>query len=402
MNKEDIRASKISIFAHFSATGATEELRDWLIGLRIRELVYIAFPFGAGPGKDGKKIKVFIYRNGEPAGARKSLFGFSRPEIISYIKDFFYSLFYGLFFCSGSDILFCGDNLLSVSGNMLKTFGLVKKTVYYMIDYTPARYKNRFINGLYYFLDRTASYGSDAVWPLCERTIGGRFDDGRLAEDRVKWYAVPYGNHSAGTAGKLRHDMNSIVYMGGIEKNKGAELIIEIGKFLRDKNSGIRLTVIGGGTGVKEFREKLTAHGLENVIDYKGYIEKFDDVLDILIKCGIAIAPYYPFDKNSFTYYADPGKIKTYLGAGLPIVLTAVPPIYRTIEENGAGLISEYDAASFGKKIIEIRENYGSFEKNAMTLGRRYDWDEILSEAFGRLGGQVQRDGKGILNPAIK
>ncbi len=386
MKIDDVPSSKITIFAHFSVTGATEELRDWLLSRKIKELVYIAFPFGGySQGASSSRIKVFVYRYGKLARTKESFVRFKKPEIVSYVKDFIYALYYGFLFCKKNDILFGGDNLLAMAGNILKLAGIVKKTVYYMIDYTPVRYKNPFINGLYYAFDRRASYGSDAVWPLCDKTIGGRFDDGRLSNCRVRWYPVPYGNHFNDFFPKFKHNKMKIAYMGRIDKLKGAELLIPLAEYLLKKKAGFKITAIGDGPYSETFREDIKNKGLSGSIDFIGYIERFEDVMQILLTCGIAIAPYYPFDRNNYTFYADPGKIKSYLGAGLPVVLTSVPPVAALIKEKGAGLIAEYDPQSFGDRIIEIMDNYGGFEKRAAKLGEEFDWERVLTEAFEKL-----------------
>ncbi len=43
MTPGQLADKKIVIFSHYATTGACEELRDWLRGLKIRELVYVAF-----------------------------------------------------------------------------------------------------------------------------------------------------------------------------------------------------------------------------------------------------------------------------------------------------------------------------------------------------------------------
>jgi len=118
-----------------------------------------------------------------------------------------------------------------------------------------------------------------------------------------------------------------------------------------------------------------------------GFVENFNEAVRTLSSCGLAIAPYYPFDKNSFTCYADPGKLKVYLGCGLPIVLTDMPPIARLIEERGAGVTARYDAADFAAQIIKIitSPEYEQFRKNASKLGSQYEWDTIFREAFSKL-----------------
>jgi glycosyltransferase involved in cell wall biosynthesis len=386
MNIEHLLTSKISIFAHFSDTGATEELRDWLLSKKIKELVYISFPFGGRSGKPAdREVRLSIYRNGKLFRTRGSLIRFKKPEIISYAKDFIYALYYGLFYCRKTGIIFSGDNLLAAAANFLKLFGAVKKTVYYMIDYTPVRYENKLVNSLYFSLDRKASYNSDFVWPLCGRTIEGRFEDGRLDKERVRWYAVPYGNHFERYRTLFRHDKKIIVYMGRIDKLKGAELLVPIAECLRVKGTVFRIIVIGDGPYSGAFREEIENKGLHDFIEIAGYIENFEDVVKILLNCGIAVAPYYPFDKNNYTYYADPGKIKSYLGAGLPVVMTSVPPNALEIKERGAGLIADYEPLSFCEKILEIFDNYERFEKNAAGLGKEYDWNRVLAEAFEKL-----------------
>ncbi len=99
------------------------------------------------------------------------------------------------------------------------------------------------------------------------------------------------------------------------------------------------------------------------------------------------IAPYYPFDTNSFTFFADPGKIKLYLGCGLPIVLTDVPPIAQELVREGAGRIARYDAEDFAREVAAVLtgEDYPQMREHARRLGVRYAWPEVFTAAFSRL-----------------
>ena len=60
---------------------------------------------------------------------------------------------------------------------------------------------------------------------------------------------------------------------------------------------------------------------------------------------SVAVAPYAQTDET-FTRYADPGKLKAYLAAGLPIVLTDVPPNARELERRRARSSSRTIAAA--------------------------------------------------------
>jgi glycosyltransferase involved in cell wall biosynthesis len=382
MNAEELKTKKISILAHGAGTGNAEELRDWLIEKKTKEIVYITFPFGASTQKE---ITVEIYRDGKPVRTFRSLVRFKNPVLFSYLKDFIYALVYCLRFCGSSDVLVGSDNLLTLAAVWMKKHSKIGKVVYYMIDYTPVRYSNAAMNNLYYSMDRAAAYGSDVVWPLDPRTIEGRFEDKKLDPKRVHWYAVPYGNHASVFKLPQKVKKNSVCYLGGLLKNKGAELFIPIAEELIRRKTDFRFVIIGGGPYREELESEIKRKKLVKWIDVKGYIKDNDEVQKVLSNCGVALAPYFPEDKNNFTYYADAGKLKSYLGCGLPIVLTDVPPFAKTLAKKGAGLIAKYDAVDFADKIKKVFSTQSGFRMKAVALGEEFDWDLILTKAFGKL-----------------
>lgn len=384
MTPSQLSDNKIVIFSHYATTGACEELRDWLRELKVRELVYVAFPFGKSPDRF---IRVEHFRKGEPVKVMRSLFRARLPEPLAYAKDLLYALLYALRFARGADVLVAGDNLLALAGVLTRRLTRVKRVAYYMIDYTPVRYANRILNALYYGVDRLAAYHADVVWPLTAKIIQGRFESGRLEERHVRWYAVPYGSHLLAADAASACDRKRVVYMGDVLRSKGAELIVPMAQELQRLVPDFRFTVIGGGKDLPALREDVRAAGLEDRFEICGFVENIADVVERLRGAGVAIAPYYPFDANSFTFFSDPGKVKVYLGCGLPIVLTDVPPVAKDIEKEGAGKIARYDAADFANAIASILwdANYLLIRENARRLGERYAWPKVFAEAFARI-----------------
>lgn len=382
MTPREIPGKKFSILAHGTGTGNAEELRDWLLSKKAREVVYITFPFGPSPQKE---IRTEVFRAGRLVRTVKSLVRFGKPSFLSYLKDFLYALFYIPRFCRDSDVTVAGDNLLAAAALASRKRARLGRIVYYMIDYTPVRYGFKPLNELYYALDRYAAEGADCVWPLDERTIGGRFDHGRLDPERVTWYAVPYGNHSARIRLPKSVKASRIVYMGGLLKSKGAELFIPIAEGLARRGVNFEFVIVGGGPYRAELEAEAVRRGLGKKIRVLGYVDDFNEVMDLLKNCGVALAPYYPEDRNNFSYYADAGKLKSYLGCGLPIVVTDVPPFAKVLAKKGAGLIAKYDASDFAEKIARIIRRQSAFRKKAAALGREFDWDRVLTRAFSRL-----------------
>ena len=396
MKPDQMTDKKIVIFSHYATTGACEELCEWLKQTGIRELVYIAFPFG--PCRD-RFIRVETYRDGKAAGVERSLFRLKMPEPFAYAKDLVYAFFYAIKYARNADVLVAGDNLLAVAGLLARKLARVKRMVYYMIDYTPTRYANRALNSIYYSVDRQAAYHADAVWPLTPEIIQGRFASGRLNAQRVRWYAVPYGSHPLEQARpRCTCDRTNVVYMGDIVRNKGAELFVPMAVELVRLMPDVRFTVIGGGKDMQSLRDEIGRAGLAARFDVCGFVEKMEDVVAKLTGGGVAIAPYYPFDKNSFTFYSDPGKVKVYLGCGLPIVLTDVPPIAKTIEREGAGRIAEYDAADFARKVASVMtsSDYPEVCERARQLGLSFAWEKVFCDAFEGLGLGVPGEGGGV------
>jgi glycosyltransferase involved in cell wall biosynthesis len=108
----------------------------------------------------------------------------------------------------------------------------------------------------------------------------------------------------------------------------------------------------------------------------------------ILAEASVGVAPYLT-DVGSFTQFADPGKLKAYLGAGLPIVLTPVPPNAKELEESGAALLVESSPESVASGIQAVFSSAIEWQWRrdaALKLTRRYDWEIILGDALRSLG----------------
>lgn len=373
--------NKIVILSHYATTGACEELRAWLISEKIPELIYIAFPFGHNPEYS---ICVERYLHGKPQPVITSWVRLKLPEPLAYAKDFVFALWYLVRYARHADLVVAGDNLLSAASVLMRRIASLGKLIYYMIDYTPVRYRNPFMNALYRMVDRFAAHRVNAVWPLTRQMIEARFKAGQMDAHRVRWYVVPYGSHPTAAA---EHHREHLVYMGDLVPNKGAELLVSLALKLKERLPDFKLTVIGGGEYLPQLRQEVAQLGLERYVEICGFIREMAEVVAKLSGAGVAIAPYSPHDPNSFTFYADPGKIKVYLGCGLPVVLTDVPPIARELVEKGAGCIAAYDAQSFSDAVERLvsSANYPQHRNAATLLGAQYAWPKIFEEALGQL-----------------
>lgn len=357
-----------------------DELFSYFLDNKVSEIIKVDFPFGE---KSLKTIRFKHYKKQKEHKKFESKIKFSTPTLLSYLKDVIMGLYYGIKFGENTDLFIGMDNLLVLVGFILKKFGIVKQVYYVVIDYTPRRYSNSLLNKIYYSLDRIALYNSDLVLGLNNIMVEQRIKDHNLDKSKIKYKVASFGNHSSKRIkSDYKNNKNNLVYFGGIMKSKGCELFVPIMQSLQAKGfDKIKFHIIGGGD-LDWLQEQVKQANLGDFIKIYGRIEKTEDIDKILLSSGIAIAPYYPEDKNNFSYYADPGKVKVYLGCGLPIIITDVPPIAKDIQSSKAGLISEYKADKFADSIIKIYNSYDKYSKNAIIMGKQFDWKIILDKVF--------------------
>ncbi|MDD4026335.1 MAG: glycosyltransferase, partial [Kiritimatiellae bacterium] len=290
MKLEQLAEKKVVIFSHYATTGAPDELRDWLLKIKVKELVYVAFPFGSN--KDSF-IRVELYKRGELQGTHRSWFRWKMREPLNHVKDLLYAMYYAVHYARGAEVLAAGDNLLTMACVLTRWVTKIRCLVYFMLDYTPVRFRNRFLNETYYAVDRFSAYHADAVWPGASEVVTGRAKAGRLDERRVNWYAVPYGSHPQKECEQTESGRKRIVYLGDVVRNKGAELFVPMACELKKLVPDFRFTVIGGGKDLPALREEVRAAGLDDHFEICGFVDKIEDVVARLSGAGVAIAPYY-------------------------------------------------------------------------------------------------------------
>ncbi len=379
---------KVLIYSHSTedTTGIDDEMYSYLKNQGVPEVTLVQFPFTYS--KNGS-IRICSLSNGMER-RRESTIKFYKPEPISLVKDILYGVWYGFKFGWKADFLFASNNLLAVVGIFLRSIGVVKRVGYNIIDYTPVRYGNPLLNSVYTWVDRFAAYHADHVFPLNKEMIMGRVDSGLFDITKVSWSPMPFGNNSnLYSADDYSHgDAKKLVFFGGLIKSKGVELLVPIMQELKKLGrSDLSLVCIGGGE-VDWLKSEVKKAGLEKVFDIRGRIQDHHEVEKILLSCGVALAPYNPHDENSFSRFADVGKVKVYLGCALPVVITDVPPVAKVLSSEGAGLISEYDAKDIAAKIMKITEKestYKAYRQQAMKLGADFAWPNIFKRAISIL-----------------
>lgn len=377
-----IKNLNIVIASHVLASGPALELENYLIG-KASSVAFVGHPFMDRSDKASfyrlHKGKTLVF---ERQGANWSL-----PEPLMRLKEALFTLGCLLLRKEKIDLYIGSDNYLAFLGLVLKKIGKVDDVILYTIDYVPQRFKNKILNWLYHFFDSYCLKNCKVVWNVSEKIAEAREEfDGLIRSKCVPQILVPLGiwYDRIPRISVAKRDKNTIVFMGHVLKKQGLDVVFNALPLIRKKIPSVRLVVVGKGPYLEELKKLSRVLGVSRIIDFKGYIEDHRDVEEIIAQSTVAVATYVP-DPESFTYFADPGKIKNYLAAGLPVFITDVPAIAKVLDEKKCGVICEYDGHDLSEKIIKLLKNkrmLSLYSKRAAAFAKDFDWNSIFKKAL--------------------
>lgn len=373
--------SKIIIATHVYTTGASQDLKEYLINNKIDKLFFIGHPLFFNPQLNGSGYE--IYKNGKLI--RKKYQKIKKiPEIISYFKAIWLNIYWVIISKDKYDLFIGSDNLNALTGIILKWLGKVRKTVYYVIDYNPVRFNNKILNRIYHFIDQSCVKYSDETWNLSAVMKTARkeyfnFSGGNQIEVPI---GVWFKRIKRLDFNQINHHM--LVYMGHITKKQGVQYILEAIPEIIKTIPDFQFLIIGAGNYLEKLEDLVNELKIKKYVNFTGFIVDHQDVEKMLIKCGLAVAMYEKYDDNgnlSFTHFTDQGKIKSYLACGLPVLLTDIPPIAKIIEKKQCALIIDNDPKIIAQAVIGLMKNkkkLEEFRKNAIDFAQEFDWEIIF------------------------
>jgi len=343
------------------------------------KVIVVSHVFASGPTQ--AVVKYLKEKN--PAGR---LLFISHPlfpeKPLRYLSHFFLTLFRVLKTKEKWDLLIGVNCLNALSGLVLKHFGKVKKVVFYGVDYAPQRFENRLINSAYHLVDQISILYADEVWSLSARMAKAR----RVPEKKSKIVPMGVWLDEIKRAPFSRVKKQTLVFAGHLLPKQGVQLVIQAMPEIIKKIPDFHFLILGKGEYKSTLQKLAKKEGMAARITFAGYIQDHEKMASLISQSAAAIAPYQTGDlKRNFTYYADPGKLKDYLAAGLPIILTDVPHNAYQIEKAGCGIVSAYQKEAIAQAVVKIMKNsqkLKKYRKKALKFIQDYDWRKIYGQVF--------------------
>lgn len=290
--------------------------------------------------------------------------------------------------------VFIGVSCFSAGlGLLLKKFGLVRRTVYYSIDYyrPPKRFgMNTVIVAAFRWLDRACARYSDLTWHITSRIAEGRERFAKLKADAYPWIEVPlcYAARLLAPAPEGEVNRQSLGFVGTLTPNQGWPVLIEAVPRIARSLPGLKIEVVGSGVYADEVRRMAADSPESGRFAFHGFVPREEEVFRIISRTGAGLA-LWTGDEEDNALYADPGKPKFYAFAGVPSIVTRGTPIVVEIEKHRAGVAAEYDAEALAAATVRLlgdeafwrerREGALAFARTCsseVVLG--IAWDETL------------------------
>ncbi len=376
-----IKESSFTIVANGFADGPAQPLRDYLLEHKAKRVIMVNHPLVA---EGSNKHIVTIYDNGVQTSQKK--YSMPNKPPYTFALDPFVPLK-----LPKSTAWFGFNNLATQRGLLRKQRGKTQKVYYWAVDFVPNRFGNNPLTKIYNKVDKNVSLKADARIELAEPAIGLRtkylgLDPKKMAPTLT----VPMGTWLERTpkADNTAWKAKRVVYLGHLVERQGVATLIKALGLIMQQDAEVQADIIGGGPLADDLRALAKKLGIANRVTFHGFVKEHEDVESILAKATVAAAPYVK-DKDSFTQFADPGKIKAYLGASLPIVLTDVPPNAAELEKAGAAVIVEDNPESVAQGLTSLLSDetkWRKAHKAAVKLAEEFDWNNILKRALGELG----------------
>jgi glycosyltransferase involved in cell wall biosynthesis len=376
-----INESTFTIVANGFADGPAQPLRDYLLQHKAKKVIMINHPLVA---EGSNKHIVTIYERGKLKSQKK--YSLPNKPPYTFALDPFVPLR-----LPDSTAWFGFNNLAALRGLRRKKRGKTQKVYYWAVDFVPNRFGNNVLTKVYNRVDKKVSLHADARIELTQTALQSRteylgLDDKSTAPGVV----APMGTWLDRTpkAKVTAWDHKKVVYLGHLVERQGVATLIRALQLVFKKDPEVTAEIIGSGPEAELLKKLAEKLGISKQVVFHGFVKDHKDVESILAQGTVAVAPYIK-DKTNFTQFADPGKLKAYLGANLPIVLTDVPPNAQELKSAGAAVIVEDSPGAVAEGLLQLLSNKKSWlsaHTAATKLAHEFDWNNILRKTLAELG----------------
>lgn len=169
-----------------------------------------------------------------------------------------------------------------------------------------------------------------------------------------------------------------ILFVGLIKPSQGIENML---LFLKE-HKDYKIKILG--VCEANFYKKLTAlikkYKIEKQVYFPNAFLSDDELEKESRTCHVAVALYDVSPLNA-TYYADPGKVKSYAEHGLPIIMSNISDVADYVKKFGCGeVVDRID--DLDQAFIKIKKNYKKYLVGLEKFNQYFDYETYYKKSF--------------------
>lgn len=172
---------------------------------------------------------------------------------------------------------------------------------------------------------------------------------------------------------------NRLLLVGQLRKGQGVEEVLD---FL-SRTPDYSLSLIGAsanGFG-DEIRRRIVEGGIEGRVYFPDRFVSDGELRGEAAKCFAALA-LYDTGPHNLTHYADPGKVKSAIEMGLPVVMTRISEIVPFVERFHAGVVID-SVADLPMALAKIRRDPDAYFAGCRAFAAHFEYGRY----YGAEGG---------------
>jgi len=377
------------LYVNFAPYDNVGRILDYLVE-NFPLVVHFSFDFHKMKTKSVTNL-LKIYEDGK-LKSQVQLFKLPTPEAVLFVSLPFIAVLIGvqliwhvfkIYKRIGRLSIYFSVNAFTVwIGNLLRNAGMVEKTLFWVWDYYPPGYSDWYIRLArwgYWKFDRWSTVSSDRVVFLNQKLEELRKEIGVLPKEK-NYPVIPIGTNPR-TLVKISNDGRvRMGHLGVLKKGQGLDLLFDHLKEFISFIPSLKIEIIGSGPDEKHFKERGASYG--ELIKFHGFLEKMDELDQVMQHWDIGLATYIP-GKSNESHWTDPSKIKAYISLGIPVITTNVTDFSKEIEQEKAGIVLDYfKHGDFIKAVQNILSNRELYRRGSENLGKKYHYKTIYPALF--------------------
>ncbi len=301
----------------------------------------------------------------------------SSTSFFSYYLFWFYHYWKFLLVFFGRNekfIVLAGHPIFLLGMTVQKLLRPNVQFAYWIGDYSPP------VNLSLWMFEKLKKYYHDRVsyaFYLSD-IINQIFNKGKIMntlwKKTVMWGVNPIGTGKYDIKGQF-----NILFVGLLKEGQGIELLLS---FLA-KHQKYTLKIIGiCPNGLfRKYQELIAKYHIVNRVFFPNKFYTDSKLARLAKTCHVGVA-FYETGLNSSTYYTDPGKVKTYIEMGLPVIMSHTSAISPYIVQFGCGEVVDFSEDALAQALVKIQRNYIIYKNASDKFNEYFYFENYYKDKF--------------------